>query len=232
MGLDLWQELRGLLFGPLYLDRYSTELSDEEQDSESITELSDEEQNSEMSHLQQPPAYSDIFPDGHPDPESYAPSQEMDPLVAAAWQNQTRPIFLLPDHILIRTIDLLDNSGVECVRRVARRFPPLCTEIVLSRPRTYLPEKRLGPFAWSRFESMCYEGQGGDLIRAAEGRNGLPGAGRGYGTSWIETGTVTGAARPRKRLTGGRGSTGSAGTSTARYASPTTLPASSRTRSG
>ncbi|ROW10355.1 hypothetical protein VMCG_02004 [Cytospora schulzeri] len=63
---------------------------------------------------------------------------------------------------------MLDNSGVECIRRAARRFPPLCTGIILSRPWTFLPddEGSRRPFEWSRFEFMCHDGQGRELRNA------------------------------------------------------------------
>ncbi|KAK7738526.1 hypothetical protein SLS53_006046 [Cytospora paraplurivora] len=102
----------------------------------------------------------------------------MDPLVIAALQNQRcSPLQRLPDHILIRIIDMLDNSGIECLRRSSRRFPPMCADVVLGRPRTSLPDadEGTGPFKWPHFEQMSYIGQAKELMRVAEGRDGLPG---------------------------------------------------------
>ncbi|ROW00977.1 hypothetical protein VSDG_02621 [Cytospora chrysosperma] len=108
----------------------------------------------------------------------------MDPLVAAAWHNQSvSPLHRLPDNILTRIIGMLDNCGVECIRRAARRFPPLCTEIILGRLRTYLPRAAdadehehnyRGPFSWPRFSSMSHKGQAKELLRLVEGRGGMP----------------------------------------------------------
>lgn len=75
-----------------------------------------------------PPSYFALFPYSRPE------SQTLDSLAAAAWHNQIySPMHRLPDHVLIQIIDLLSNSGVECIRRVARKFPPLCNEPILSR---------------------------------------------------------------------------------------------------
>lgn len=128
-----------------------------------------------------PPSYSDLFDD-----HDYSQTKPtMDPLVAAVWHNETgSPLHRLPDDILTRIIDTLDNCGVECIRRASRKFPPLCTEIILGRLRTYLPcakdvdevaESYRGPFTWPRFSSMSHRGQAEELLRVAEGRGGMPG---------------------------------------------------------
>ncbi|KUI69758.1 hypothetical protein VM1G_11612 [Cytospora mali] len=101
----------------------------------------------------------------------------MDPLAAAAWHNKAHsPMHRLPDSILTQIIDMLDNSGVEYMRRVARRFPPLCEEIIYDRPRAFLPTEnpRDGPFPWPRLRSMSTIGQAQELLRVAEGLAGLP----------------------------------------------------------
>lgn len=109
---------------------------------------------------QRPPSYSALFP--HNRPESQTPTPPgMDPLTAAAWHNKIHsPIHRLPDHVLTQIIDILDNSGVECMRRVTRRFPPLCEEIIFDRPRAFFPTDSIrdGPFAWPCLRSMCPSG--------------------------------------------------------------------------
>ncbi|KUI66292.1 hypothetical protein VM1G_02209 [Cytospora mali] len=130
---------------------------------------------------QPPPSYSEIFTPSNDDSPARPP---IDPLVAAALHNETlSPLHRLPDHILTRIIDMLDNCGVECIRRSARRFPPLCTEIILGRLRTYLPcaddadeeaGSYRGPFRWPRFSSMSHKGQAEELLRVVEGRGGMP----------------------------------------------------------
>lgn len=146
----------------------------------SATPLSGEEQKREIDP-QSPPSYTELFPHSHADLQADPP---MDPLVAAAWHNQTvSPLHQLPDHILTQIINMLDNCGIECIRRAARRFPPLCTEIILGRLRTHLPcaddadeeaDNYRGPFVWPRFYSMSYKGQAEELLRVVEGRGGMP----------------------------------------------------------
>lgn len=140
--------------------------------------LLDEPQDGDVEPHQPPPDYSELFPQDHdPDRQSCTPPSEMDPLVIAALHNQTQsPLHRLPNNILVLIIHMLDNSGVECLRRAGRRFSPLCAEVVLSRPRTCLPvwDCQTGPFLWPRFEQMCRSGQAEELMRTADGRDGLP----------------------------------------------------------
>lgn len=104
----------------------------------------------------------------------------MNPLVAAMWENQTwRLLKNLPDSVLAQIIAFWINTGFECLRRAARRFPPLCDREILSRPRTHLPQEGttggpVGPFAWPRFDCMSRLGQAGELLRMAEGRDSQP----------------------------------------------------------
>ncbi|KUI64264.1 hypothetical protein VM1G_11068 [Cytospora mali] len=81
------------------------------------------------------------------------------------------PLHRLPNYILVRIIDMLDNTGIECLRRSARRFPPLCANIVLGRPQTDLLEgdDETGPFKWPRFVQMCHSGQADELMQVAQG---------------------------------------------------------------
>lgn len=99
-----------------------------------------------------PPSYSDLFP-------RPSPPCRMDPLIKAMWHNQTvSRLPRLPDNVLRAVIENLDRCGVECLRRVSRRFTPLCDEEILARPRTFQPRCRSrkkdhgGPFAWPRFK--------------------------------------------------------------------------------
>lgn len=99
-----------------------------------------------------PPSYSDLFP-------RPSPPCNMDPLVEAMWHNQAiSPLPRLPDNVLKAVIQNLDGCSVECLRRVSRRFTPLCDEEILTRPHTFQPRVRSqmkirgGPFAWPRFE--------------------------------------------------------------------------------
>lgn len=97
-----------------------------------------------------PPAYSDLFP-------RPSPPCNMDPLIEAIWHNQAiSKLPRLPDCVLRAVIQTLDNCGVECLRRVSRRFIPLCEEEILARPHTFQPRWKLkdrgGPFVWPRFE--------------------------------------------------------------------------------
>ncbi|KUI52965.1 hypothetical protein VP1G_00341 [Cytospora mali] len=135
-----------------------------------------EEQQDDEEPPQRPPSYSIIFPHNCPELQTPTPPG-MDPLAAAAWHNRTHsPMHRLPDSVLTQIIDMLDNSGVECMRRVARRFPPLCEEIIYDRPRAFLPTEnpRDGPFSWPRLRSMSTIGQAKELLRVAEGLAGLP----------------------------------------------------------
>lgn len=100
-----------------------------------------------------PPSYSELFP-------HLSPPCNMDPLIEAMCHNQaiTRVPRLprLPDDVLRAVIQNLDNIGVECLRRVSRKFTPLCDEEILTRPRTFQPRSKHkdfgGPSAWPRFE--------------------------------------------------------------------------------
>lgn len=102
-----------------------------------------------------PPSYSDLFP-------RPLPPCNMDPLVEAMWHNQeiTRVPRLprMPDNVLRAVIQNLDNCGVECLRRVSRKFTPLCDDEILTRPHTFQPRMKLkdrgGPSAWPRFEAF------------------------------------------------------------------------------
>lgn len=115
-----------------------------------------------------PPSYSDLFPrpsysDLFPRP-SYRelfprrpPPCTMDPLIQAMWHNQTvSELPRWPDNVLRSVIQNLDNCSLECLRRVSRRFTPLCDQEILTRPRTYPTRSergdRGGPFAWPRFK--------------------------------------------------------------------------------
>lgn len=169
-----------------------------------------------------PPSYSSLFPCSRPEPQS------LDPLAAAAWHNKIySPMHRLPDRVLIQIINMLNNSAIECIRRVARKFSPLCNEPILSRPRT--------PQAFCMATIPVYEPRGPGsqscygLWRAIT--TAYPGIGRRCSASCIRTGTAMAVVQPRKRLTGGKGSHGSEDHSTARYALLTILPASSHDRS-
>lgn len=106
-----------------------------------------------------PPKYEELYPVSS-DPESRrglkarpSPPKGMDPLAAAMWHNENLSVFhSLPDHLIVQIIKLLTNSGIECLRRAARRFPPLCVREVLRPPRAAFTEvSPLGPFNWPRF---------------------------------------------------------------------------------
>lgn len=97
-----------------------------------------------------PPSYADLFP-------RPSPPCNMDPLIEAIWHNQAiSKMPRLPDYVLRAIIESLDNCGVECLRRVSRRFIPLCEEEILARPHTFQPKAKQkdfgGPFAWPRFK--------------------------------------------------------------------------------
>lgn len=131
--------------------------------------ITESEQSSEV-----PPSYFTLFPDTHPEVHT------QEPLAAAAWHNKIcSPLHRLPDKVLVQIIDMLDNSGVECIRRVARKFPPLCSEPILNRPRTepvQEAKEKDEPFVWPRFQSMCHSGQAAELLRTVEGYDdSLPG---------------------------------------------------------
>lgn len=129
---------------------------------------------------QRPPSYNSavLAPNPHdtlakPPPPPASPPPGMDPLAAAAWHNKTQsPMYRLPDSVLAQIIDRLDNSGVESMRRMARRFPPVCADIIDDRPGAYTPDD------YGRGEpclvSMCPAGQAQELLRVAEDREGLP----------------------------------------------------------
>lgn len=127
MASNLLRRLLKLAFPP-EIDSNNTPLLDEPQDADNMPP-------------QPPPSYTDISPhSSDPDRRTCTPPSEMDPLVLSALQNQSySPLHRLPDHILIRILDMLDNSGIECLRRCSRRFPPICANVVLGRPRTSLP---------------------------------------------------------------------------------------------
>lgn len=111
-----------------------------------------------------PPKYDDLFPPARA-PASRRPArvhpstpEGMDPLVAAMWHNENLSLFLsLPDHLLIKIIEILSDSGVERIRRVSRRFPPLCVRQVLSPLRRGRPRlSETGPLNWPRFGTSSY----------------------------------------------------------------------------
>lgn len=177
---------------------------------------------------QGPPSYSSLFPDSHPDFET------LDTLAAAAWHNKLyNPMHRLPDRVVIQIIDVLDSSGIECIRRVARKFPPLCTEPILSRPRTHLPQNAYkGPFVWPRFQSMSHGGQAAELLRVVEGYNdGLPGDRPQLLRLLYKDWYCNSCRAAQEAPDWERGSHGSEGPSTAQYALLITLPASSPDRS-
>lgn len=136
----------------------------------------EEEQQDGEEPPQRPPSYSAVFPHGLPGSQAPMPPG-MDPLIAAIRHNETYSrLHKLPEPVLIQIIRMLDNSGVECMRRVARDFPYLCHDIIFERPGVFLPtEKGRGEsWSWPRLGSMCATGQGKELLKAAEGRAGLP----------------------------------------------------------
>lgn len=106
--------------------------------------------NTARTSSEMPPSYSDLFP-------RPSPPCKLDPLVEAIWHNQAiSDLRCVPDDVLKAVIRNLDNIGIECLRRVSRKFTPLCDEEILTRPQTFLPIWRLkdrgGPFVWPRFE--------------------------------------------------------------------------------
>lgn len=106
-----------------------------------------------------PPHYDELFPPGsasasrRPARALPSPPDGMDPLVAAMWHNENLSLLhRLPDRVLLKIIAMLSNSGVECIRRVARKFPPLCVREVLSPLRGSRPRlSETGPLNWPRF---------------------------------------------------------------------------------
>lgn len=109
--------------------------------------------------VREPPKYDELYP-STPGPASRcrlsarpSPPKGMDPLVAAMWHNENLSfLHSLPDSSLLKIIRLLKNRGVECLRRVARRFPPLCVREVLNPLRgPYSELSKTGPFNWPRF---------------------------------------------------------------------------------
>lgn len=109
-----------------------------------------------------PPKYDDLFPPAsaavsrRPAKQSPSPPKGMDPLVAAMWHNENLSLLhTLPDHLLIKIIGMLSNTSVECIRRVARRFPSLCVRQVLSPRRGSNPRvSETGPLNWPRFGTI------------------------------------------------------------------------------
>lgn len=112
-----------------------------------------------------PPPYDELYPPAHV-PESrrtakprLSPPKGMDPLVAAMWHNENLSLLhSLPDHLLLKIIAMLSNTGIECIRRVARKFPPLCVREIFSPLRG--SDARLsetGPLHWPRFGNTTYQ---------------------------------------------------------------------------
>lgn len=102
-------------------------------------------------------------------PLSAAKEPDDDPLVAATRHNQTTPFHRLLDGILLGIHEHLDNTSIECLRRVSRRFPPLTAEVVRSRDLYYYARdsiNRFGPFPWPLFKRMhSYFPEGRALLR-------------------------------------------------------------------
>lgn len=113
-----------------------------------------------------PPAYTSLdigggVPPYLAEPSTHAasgvPAEPDDPLVAAARHNQAQPFHALPDVVLFGILSRLDNTSVECLRRVARKFPPLAAEVVRTRDffqRDMGVPPRQGPFPWPRLRRM------------------------------------------------------------------------------
>lgn len=108
-----------------------------------------------------PPTYDELFPT----PVLQCSARErpsapegMDPIVAAMWHNENlSPLLSLPDHLLIKIVSMLSNNGLECIRRVARRFPPLCVREILSPQRGNNPRvSERGPLNWPTFGISSY----------------------------------------------------------------------------
>lgn len=108
-----------------------------------------------------PPTYDELFPTpvlSCPAREHPPPPKGMDPIVAAMWHNENlSPLLSLPEHLLLRIISMLSNTGLECIRRVARRFPPLCVREILSPQRGNNPRvSKTGPLNWPTFGISSY----------------------------------------------------------------------------
>lgn len=111
-----------------------------------------------------PPTYDELFPSAHapvpPGPVKGLPSEPkgIDPLVAAMWHNENLSLLLsLPDSLLLKIIGMLSNTGVECIRRVARRFPPLCVREIMNPLRGNNPRvSETGPFNWPTIGTHSY----------------------------------------------------------------------------
>lgn len=111
-----------------------------------------------------PPEYDELFAPAcstvsrRPAKTHPSAPEGMDPLVAAMWHNENLSLLhSLPDHLLLKIIQMLSDSGVECIRRVARKFTPLCVREVLSPLRggnARLSET--GPMNWPRFRTTSY----------------------------------------------------------------------------
>lgn len=117
-------------------------------------------------HLQRyseivPPKYDDLFPPAvsrRPAKPRPSPPKNMDPLVAAMWHNENLSfLHSLPDHLLLKVIGMLSKTSIECIRRVARRFPPLCVREVLNPLRGSNPKvSETGPLNWPRFGTTSH----------------------------------------------------------------------------
>lgn len=111
-----------------------------------------------------PPEYDDLFPAAraavsrHPAKSNPSPPKGMDPLVAAMWHNENLSLLhSLPDHLLLKVIGMLSKTSLECIRRVARRFPPLCVREVLNPLRGGKPRvSETGPLNWPRFGTTSH----------------------------------------------------------------------------
>lgn len=117
-------------------------------------------------HLQRhseipPPKYNDLFPSAvsrRPAKPRPSPPKGMDPLVAAMWHNENLSfLHSLPDHLLLKVIGMLSKTSLECMRRVARRFPSLCVREVLNPLRGSNPQlSETGPLNWPRFGTTSH----------------------------------------------------------------------------
>lgn len=111
-----------------------------------------------------PPQYDEIYPPTSPWKSRtqvkphLLPPKDMDPLVAAMWHNENLSLLhSLPKHLLLKIIGMLSNNGVECIRRVARKFPPLCVREILSPVRGSNPRlSETGPLNWPRFGTTSF----------------------------------------------------------------------------
>lgn len=100
-----------------------------------------------------PPTYSSVFDHARTksfsNPEHTKPFALDDPIVASAQQNQTRPLYILPAGVLIKIIEKLDDVSIECFRRAARKFSPLCAEVIFCRyPERDYAGFSMGPCPW------------------------------------------------------------------------------------